>query len=204
MDITISRYHVPSLLLVVLAISVIVGSFIILEPGVTKVTYHVVPASEGNENVREFSTLSNRGQEVFKNTLESADNSKTVSEYPWQNRIPKDIEYNGEGRSLLIRYNGNVYELRAEGGGLFQPSLFYYVIPLTVSLWFLKLSYQSFQKPRPRLPLTILVGLAIGALVSTLWANFWSEDFWLIILTSGVGMGVTWRLLFYIWNNSHS
>lgn len=73
---------------------------------------------------------------------------------------------------------------------------FLFVIVFFAGVSIISISIHSFRLDRPRLPLTIVVGLVILVTTSE---RLDAVGFWEMILSTVLGMGLTWAFLSVVW-----
>jgi len=211
-DVPLTRYHVPSVLLVALGIAVIALGVQATDPLQNEYTYHVErtgdPGPGSDREVRRFADLSDRGKAAFREALESPDDHASVTEFYWQSRKPPDFDHSSEiPVSNYVRYEGQYYAVYASEpwGPHFSDVAFgiVFLVGGTASL----IGARSVRHDRPRTPLTILVGIAAMAAVWTglgiSGSNFEYRVpqyyLWSVPVAGIVGMAVTWRALTERW-----
>ena len=167
--ISLTRYQIPSVLLMGAGLYLIVFGFILV-PHPFQSGYHhsVAPISESevpeSATVRDFESLSPEAKRAFRAALQSPENSVTL--WGTKNRAP-EFQYDDTLGRYYISYQGDLYELTTtkEGGLLFLPELLLGMFVAAGGLA-IAIGTRSLKGDRPRLPLTILVGLLV------LWGTF--------------------------------
>lgn len=77
---------------------------------------------------------------------------------------------------------------------------FLFVIVFFVGVSLISISIHSFRLDRPRLPLTIIVGLVV---LFTTSEQLDDVGFWEMIVSTVLGMGLTWGFLSAAWRAEH-
>lgn len=215
MDVPLTRYHVPSVLLVVLGIAVIAAGAQVTGPLQNEYTYHVErtndPGPGSDREVQRFVDLSDRGKAVFREALGSPDDHASITEFYWESRNPPDFTHSSEGPiPNYVRYEGQYYAVYASEpwGPHFSDIAF--AIVLLVGGTASAIGVRSLRHDRPRAPLTILVGIAaMAAAWNALGISGTNFEYrvpqyflWSIPIAGIVGMVVTWRFLTDRWRTN--
>ena len=164
-DVTVTRYHLPAIALVVLAVTVgitAVAGAESLEREIDRVDYSVQSCEEStysppntDQQIQAFRDLSPPAQDIFLSAL------RTEGEYSSPER-PSEFDYSSDTPELnFVRYDSECYVLQAWGAGPLAGLGIYVLLVFggSLALLLLCVGTGSLVWPRFKLPLSVLAGL---------------------------------------------